>query len=175
VTPLIPERLESERLAYERIAPARSELEPLLLDPRVSATLHPGAPPTGADVLDHARAKHEHWECHGFGYWLLRDRATGEVVGRGGLQCTEVDSIAAVEVGWAMTSARWGQGLATELAKTSVRVGLDDLRADELVAFSLPDNVASRRVRDKAGFVYDRDVIHANLPHVLYVVRSRRG
>jgi RimJ/RimL family protein N-acetyltransferase len=36
------------------------------------------------------------------------------------------------------------------------------------VSFTLPNNLASRRVMDKAGFRYERNFIHANLPHVLY-------
>ena len=38
----------------------------------------------------------------------------------------------------------------------------------EIVAFTRPDNVASRRVMEKADFVYERDVLHVGLPHVLY-------
>jgi len=41
------------------------------------------------------------------------------------------------------------------------------------VAFTLPTNVASRRVMDNAGFQYERDVVHADLPQVLY--RARRS
>ena len=40
--------------------------------------------------------KRDHWERHGFGLWLLRDRATGTMVGRGGLQYT--DAIGGAEV-----------------------------------------------------------------------------
>jgi hypothetical protein len=61
----------------------------LLLDPRVYRTLDPGLPPpTTADVRVNAQDKHEHWERHGFGLWLLRDTLTDELVGRGGLQYT---------------------------------------------------------------------------------------
>ena len=41
----------------------------------------------------------------------------------------------------------------------------------ELIAITLPDNHASRRVMEKASFAYDRDLEHAGLTHVLY----RRG
>ena len=42
----------------------------------------------------------------------------------------------------------------------------------ELVAFTLPDNLGSRRVMEKSGFVYERDIVHVGLAHVLY--RHRR-
>jgi [ribosomal protein S5]-alanine N-acetyltransferase len=169
------ERLETARLIYERQRPEHAEeLFVLLRDPRVARTLTPtGHPPTEAEVIDGLRAKIDHWDRHGFGLWLLRDRATGEMVGRGGLQHTWVGGAGEIEVGWAIVPERWGQGLATELALTSVEVAFNDLGLREIVAFTLPDNLASRRVMEKAGFAYDREVAHVGLPHVLYRARPR--
>jgi RimJ/RimL family protein N-acetyltransferase len=165
-----PERLEQGRLIYERITPEHAPaLEALLLDPKVYAWLHPGEePPTAADVRRHVVAKHAHWEHYGFGLWLMRDRETGDLVGRGGLQHTDAVEGEPVEVAWAVMPARWGEGFATELAFTSVDVGFETLELERLIALTLPRNVASRRVMEKAGFSYERDIVHADLPHVLY-------
>jgi [ribosomal protein S5]-alanine N-acetyltransferase len=169
------ERVESERMILERLRPEHAEEQlRLLLDPRVSATLWPRAePPTEADVTDGLAAKVDHWDRHGFGMWLLRDRETGEMVGRGGLQYTYTAGLNDVEAAWAIVPERWGQGLATELAHVCVEVAFNPLDLLEIVAFTLPDNVASRRVMEKSGFAYDREIIHAGLPHVLY--RRRRS
>jgi RimJ/RimL family protein N-acetyltransferase len=72
-------------------------------------------------------------------------------------------------VAWAVMPARWGEGLATELARVSVRVAFERLELAELVAITLPDNTASRRVMEKSGFRYDRDIVHVGLDHVLYL------
>jgi [ribosomal protein S5]-alanine N-acetyltransferase len=168
------ERLETDRMILERLCleHAPEQLE-LLLDPRVGATLWPRAElPTEADVLDGLAAKIDHWNRHGFGMWLLRDRETGAMVGRGGLQYTYTAGLNDVEAGWAIVPERWGQGLATELAHACVEVGFEQLDLLEIVAFTLPTNVASRRVMEKSGFGYERDIVHADLPHVLY--RRRR-
>lgn len=164
------ERVETDRMILERLRLEHApEQMSLLLDPRVSATLWARAElPTEADVLDGLRAKVDHWERHGFGMWLLRDRETGEMVGRGGLQYTYTAGLNDVEAGWAIIPERWGQGLATELAHACVEVGFEQLGLLEIVAFTLPDNLASRRVMEKSGFTYERDIIHAGLPHVLY-------
>jgi ribosomal-protein-alanine N-acetyltransferase len=168
------ERYETARLVLERLRPEHGpEQLQLLLDPRVTATLWPPSePPTEADVLDGLAFKIEHWERHGFGMWLLRDRDTGEMVGRGGLQYTYTAGLNDVEAGWAIVPERWGQGLATELAHACVEVAFEHLDLLEIVAFTLPRNLASRRVMEKAGFAYERDIVHAGLPHVLY--RRRR-
>ena len=169
------ERVETDRMILERLRleHAAEQLQ-LLLDRRVSATLWPRAQaPTEADVLDGLAAKVDHWNRHGFGMWLLRDRETGEMVGRGGLQYTYTAGLNDVEAGWAIVPERWGHGLATELAHACVEVAFEQLELLELIAFTLPDNLASRRVMEKSGFVYEREIVHAGLPHVLY--RRRRG
>jgi RimJ/RimL family protein N-acetyltransferase len=164
------DRIETSRLICERLQPDQAEeVARLLLDPRVARTLWPHMqPPTRADLDESMRARCVHWDRFGFGLWLLRDRHTGEMVGRGGLQYTYVAELQAVEAGWAIVPERWGEGLATELAKTCVEVGFGDLELREIVAFALPDNLASRRVMEKSGFLYDRPIVHVGLPHVLY-------
>jgi ribosomal-protein-alanine N-acetyltransferase len=168
------ERLETERMILERLRLEHAEEQMrLLLDPRVSATLwlRP-EPATEADILGGLAAKVDHWSRHGFGMWLLRDRATGEAVGRGGLQYTYTAGLNDVEAGWAIVPERWGEGLATELAAACIEVAFEQLDLLEIVAFTLPTNLASRRVMQKSGFVYERDIVHVGLPHVLY--RRRR-
>lgn len=168
------DRLETARMVCERVHPDQApEHLRLLLDPRVGATLWARSePPSEADVLDGLAFKVEHWERHGFGMWLLRDRETGEMVGRGGLQYTYTAGLNDVEAGWAIVPERWGQGLATELAHACVEVAFEHLDLLEVVAFTLPSNIASRRVMEKSGFEYERDIVHAGLPHILY--RRRR-
>jgi [ribosomal protein S5]-alanine N-acetyltransferase len=170
------ERFETPRMVLERVTLDQApEHLRLLLDPRVSATLWPRrASPTEAEILDGLAAKVEHWERHGFGMWLLRDRQTGEMVGRGGLQYTYTAGLNDVEAGWAVVPERWGQGFATELAQASVEVGFEQLDLLQIIAFALPTNIGSRRVMEKAGFQFERDVMHAGLPHVLYRRRRER-
>ena len=169
------ERIETERLICERLQAAHEhDLVALLCDPRVAATTwpRPGGP-TAAEVGANLAAKLCHWERHGFGMWLLRDRATGAAVGRGGLQRTHATGDEETELGWAIMPERWREGLATEMALAAVEVAFGDLELKSIVAFTLPDNVASRRVMQKSGLAYERDILYADLPHVLY--RRWRG
>lgn len=167
---IAPTRLQTPRMVGEPLGPEHEEeVAELTLNPRVYRTLWPwSVAPTRADVLSGLRDKRAHWERHGFGLWLLRDRVTGDLAGRGGLQYTDAIGGYAVEAAWAITPDRWGQGLATEIAQASVGVAFEALGLNEIIAITLPDNAASRRVMVKAGFVYDRDVEHAGLAHLLY-------
>ena len=164
-----PARLRTARLHLERIAPEHvPALSGLLRDPRVAATLSPdGLPPDEADARQRLEADIGHWARHDFGPWAARDRDTLEIVGRGGLRHLEDE----VEVLWTVVPTRWNAGLATELARASVRTGLGVLGFTRLIADTLPDNHPSRRVMEKAGFTFDRNVRHAGLPHVRYICR----
>jgi RimJ/RimL family protein N-acetyltransferase len=108
-----------------------------------------------------------HWEKHGFGPWVYR-LIDGEPAARGGLWSTVLDGVAETEVQYAVASALWGQGLATEIAGAAVREAFDSLGLAEVVCFTVPGNIGSRRVMEKAGFQYERDIMRAGLPHVLY-------
>jgi len=159
--------LQTERLRGEPITDAHFEpLCELLGDPRVGATL--GGVADRETVKDYLAHELHHWERHGFGYWIWSDLDTGEPVARGGLHHAHVGGRDEVEVGWAVWPVRWGRGYATELGAAALGYGFDELRLHTIVAYTLVDNRASRRVMEKLGFEYERDVMHANLPHVLY-------
>jgi len=164
------DRIETARMVAERLRPGhQDELSLLLRDPRVARTLWPGeAPPSEGQLLHILAEKLDHWERYGFGLWLLRDRATGAMVGRGGLQHTVVGRHGEIEAGWAIVPERWGEGLATELAHLCTGVAFGKLELERIIAMALPTNVASRRVMEKAGFAYERDVLYRGLAHVLY-------
>jgi hypothetical protein len=107
----------------------------------------------------------DHWDQQGFGVWVLRDAATGEFVGRGGLEVNDIDGSRMIEVAWAVMPRHWNEGFATELAHVSVRMAFDRLELSELVAITMPTNGASRRVMEKSGFSHERDFVHAGLAH----------
>ena len=75
-----------------------------------------------------------------------------------------------MEISYALMARHWRKGFATEIATASVELA-GQLRIPSLVAFTLPDNLASRRVMEKVGFTYERDIEWAALPHVLYRLR----
>ena len=159
--------LQTPRMRAERITEAHFEpLCELLGDPRVGPSLGGVADPE--TVRAYVERELDHWERHGFGYWIWSDLETGEPVARGGLHHAHVGGRDEIEVGWAVWPARWGQGYATELGSAAVAYGFDHLRLSTIVAYTLVDNRASKRVMEKLGFEYERDVIHAELPHVLY-------
>ncbi|MHB8658814.1 MAG: GNAT family N-acetyltransferase [Solirubrobacteraceae bacterium] len=164
------EQVQTASLVCERLVPGHErELARLLQDPQVARTnFADGRPPSDRVVTRLLAGKILHWERHGIGLWLARDRANGELAGWGGLQRTAIENIEELEVGWAIIPERWNRGLATELARAAVSVAFEQLGSQGVIAFTLAQNIASRRVMEKSGFDYERDILHAGLPHVLY-------
>lgn len=162
------ERLETERLVGERIG--REHIEwfiELHSDPRVAEWL--GGVPRDWTWLEQ---KLEHWQENGFGDWIFSERDSGTVVARCGLRRVLVDGADEVEVGYLVDPERWSRGYATEMTRVVLEAGFE-LGLEEIVAFTLPHNVASRRVMEKSGLTYEKPIEWAGLPHVLY--RIRRG
>ena len=123
-----------------------------------------------------ARAE-AHFERHGFGPFAAESRSTGEVAGFVGLFIPEFEThfTPCVEIGWRLGAAYWNQGLATEAAEAVMRLAFGELELGEVVSFTVPANLRSRRVMEKLGMTYDCEFDHPRLPeghrlrrHVLY-------
>ena len=72
-----------------------------------------------------------------------------------------------MEVGYALAYEAWGQGYATEMAAVLAEHA-EAHGHGPLIAYTEPTNFASRRVLEKVGFEYERDVVHHERDQALY-------
>ncbi|MGN6816039.1 MAG: GNAT family N-acetyltransferase [Solirubrobacterales bacterium] len=166
------ERQTERLLARKPTSDDRATYHAHFTQPEVERWLRPSPlPPFDVQVIDELIIGDcTHWADHGFGPWLLIDRKTGEFAGRGGLAWTSVEGLAEVELPWSIEPHLHGHGLATEAA-TAATEWARDLGFDQVIALTLPHNIASQRVAHKAGFEQDGECIHAGLPHLLFRLR----
>lgn len=118
-------------------------------------------------------ARLERWKVrrtNGFGVFGIEERDTGRLVGAQVL--VPFDDLPYTDLGWRLHPDVWGRGYATESACGAVAYAFDTLGLDEVAAVTLPDNVRSRRVMQRLGMTYAGEVVHADLPHVLYLLRG---
>jgi len=173
------ETITTDRLIAERFRPEHYDLLcHIHRNPAVMATL--GGVRSDETTRQNLQDYIAHWETHGFGLWLLRDRASGALAGRAGLKWIEVGGAMEIELGYTFLPEYWGRGLATEIAQASLEVGFERLGLDNLVCFTLTTNLASKRVMEKVGFVFAREVVHTGEATLLYRLtrdeyRQRRG
>jgi len=98
-------------------------------------------------------AAHE-WRRRRDGYapWTVVTRAEGRIIGWGGLCTDPFEPGWGVEVSYFFHPDAWGRGFATELVGACLDVADRVLKLPEVRAFARPENTASRRVLEKAGF-----------------------
>lgn len=155
-------RMFAERLRFIHL----NELNKMHQDKQVMATL--GGVRSNEDTRLFILNNLHHWQNYGFGLWVFRDKITNQFVGRAGLRKTDVEGKDEVELAYALMAKFWGQGLATEMGEGILRIGFDLLGLQNVVCFTLTTNIASKRVMEKLGFKYERDIIYADLPHLFY-------
>ncbi len=164
---------QTPRLHAERITEVHfDELLRMHRDERVMATLG-GVRMDEAWTREFLQKTIAHWNQHSFGLWIFRSRTSGIFAGRGGLRHIVVAGAEEIELAYAFMSDSWGQGLATEIAQASLKIGFEQLNLSNIVCFTLTTNLASQRVMQKASFTYEREITHANLPHVLYRMTAK--
>jgi ribosomal-protein-alanine N-acetyltransferase len=93
-----------------------------------------------------------HWDEHGYGNWGILTPEEPEIIGWAGLQyLPELDE---TEAGFLLDRPFWGRGYATEAALASLQFGFEHFNLDHIIALVHPENLASRRVIEKCGMVY---------------------
>ena len=164
---MVPERFSTARLVAERIAePHFAELRIMQQDVQMMAMI--GGIRDEAASAAYLDRHMTHWREHGFGFWFLRDLATGRSAGIGGLRRLSLDGSDDVELGYGFLPAWWGRGLGTEFARATLGYGFDALAAPSVVALTTGDNHASQRVLRKVGLHFERHVVHDGHPALLF-------
>jgi len=142
-------RLTAERLRRDHL----DDLIPLHQDEAVSRYL--GGTRTPAQTAAYIEANLAHWDRRGFGLWMLRDD-DGHSVGRAGLRPLKVLGREEIEIAYTFHQAWWGQGYASEIAGALCDIAFGPLGLPELVGVVVAGNLASCRVLEKTGFVFER-------------------
>ena len=128
----------------------------------------------------------ESWRSHGVHKWIAYDRASGEVVGRGGLSRTPVDDdwgqlyeflpaapwVRAehagrqpfvahanwLEIGWALRREFWGRGYAAEIGGAGLAFAFEVLGVQAVVSCTVRHNARSRAVMERIGMRYAGEI-----------------
>ena len=109
-----------------------------------------------------------HWELRGYGVWAVKEKSSGEFVGRVGLWYP--DGWPDLEVIWTIARSRWGKGYAPEAARESIRYAFEVLKADHVISLIRPDDQKSIRVAGKVGERYDRQIGASGNPTNVYLL-----
>jgi ribosomal-protein-alanine N-acetyltransferase len=109
-----------------------------------------------ADAAARLRALIDAVAARGFGHWALVERETGALAGSAGFRAWFADG--ELEIGFTIARALWGRGYATEIARATLEMGFSRFGAPRIWGLAAPENAASRRVMQKIGMRYVREL-----------------
>jgi RimJ/RimL family protein N-acetyltransferase len=152
-------------------------------DPRVMNFFPGPMTPAESDAL--AASIASHFEQHGYGWWAVEVKGGDSFIGYVGIQHCDFPApfTPAVAIGWRLGAEHWQEGYAHEAAEAVLRFAFEEAGLDEVVAFTVPANLASLALMERLGMEYDArdDFQHPHLPpehrlrhHLLYRLSRER-
>jgi RimJ/RimL family protein N-acetyltransferase len=175
--------LVTPRLVLRQIG--EDDLDPhmaLLNTPAVMQHLG-GVQPREVIAAKHAAAR-AGFAREGFGFMLMIEQASGEIVGHCGLRRVAhplAPNPADHEIGWIVREDRWRRGYAHEAMRAVVDWGFAAIGAPQLVALTCEANIGSWRLMEKLGMerrrdldFHDPDAPTSGNPVIQYAITARR-
>ena len=174
----LPTEIRTDRLLLRRWRDAdREPFAALNADPRVMEFFPQLLSREETDAACERIAAH--FAKHGFGMWAVEVPGVAPFVGFVGLAVPRFEAhfTPCVEIGWRLAHEYWNRGYATEGARAALKFGFEQVGLDEILSFTVPDNLRSRHVMKKVGMRYsaqddfDHPLIapdHPRRRHVMY-------
>lgn len=168
--------LETERVLLKK--PEGDQIDyvaPLFGDANVMRYIVTGKVRSREEALQSIAKNQEHWDRFGFGFFNAIEKATGRFIGRCGLlhiayQHDHPD----VEVGYLLHEAFWGKGYGKEIAKRLTDWGLEELKLKEIYGICWRENIASCKILEGVGMVFDREDVYPGTEHLSLFFRLDR-
>lgn len=107
-----------------------------------------------------------HWVLRGFGWWMMEDRATGQVVGRTGIGYHA--DWPEPELGWHIYEGFEGQGLAHEGALAARDHAHRLMGLGPVISLIDPRNTRSRRLAERMGAKVERETTVRGIDCLVY-------
>ena len=152
--------LETERLILRTITESDAALQDRVLNtPTVMAHLG------GVKELHDIEARHAKsmalFAQHGFGFMMMIEKATGEMVGHAGMKLVDNPNASNQgdhEIGWLVREDRWRRGYAYEAMVAVIDWAFGRIDAPHVVALTSESNVGSWKLMEKLGMERRKDL-----------------
>lgn len=127
------------------------------------------------DMLDQALKASEpnfinyvsQWETYHHGHWMVYDH-DGSCIGIVGLLKTHIDDEDEIEILVTLKPAAWGKGYATKIGTILIQLAFEKLNMESIIAYTLPSNTIATHLLKNFGFIYEKDIMYQDKPHIFY-------
>lgn len=158
-------KIETERLTLIEFSPTMAQtFFDLNNDPEV--VKYTGDPPfESVESAAQFLANYSEYEKSGFGRWAVISKSTNEMMGWCGLKRHENGE---VDLGFRFFRKDWNQGYATEASIACISYAFHTLKLPYLIGRVMHENLASRRVLQKLGMQYWKEITCEAHPAMCY-------
>lgn len=105
---------------------------------------------------------------YGYGLWSVVLKESGQVIGRAGLSVREGYDVP--ELGFVIEAGQQGKGLASEVCTAILRYARQELAFDRVQALVREENLISKHLLARLGFLYEKKVQEKDGEYGLYLV-----
>ncbi len=95
------------------------------------------------------------YHLNGFGRWAVVLKSTNQFIGWCGLKFDPAEN--ETDIGFRFFEEEWHKGYATESAMACIHYGFEKLKLKRIVGRAMKENVASIKVLEKIGLVFEKD------------------
>jgi RimJ/RimL family protein N-acetyltransferase len=145
--------LTTERLVLRQIGADDLDAHMHLLNTPAVMRWLGGVQPREVIAAKHQAAR-DSFAAEGFGFMIMEERASGEMVGHCGLRRVAhplAPNPQDHEIGWLVREDRWRLGYAYEAMRAVVDWGFGVIGAPDIVALTCQPNIGSWRLMEKLG------------------------
>lgn len=164
--------LKTERIGFSIWEKEDSQLAKLLWgNPEVTRFICASGQFSENDIINRLNQEISNNKEYKVQYWPIFELASNELIGCCGLRPYAENEY---EIGFHLRPEFWGKGCAKEAANAVIDYAFTVLKAKALFAGHNPNNIASRKVLNKLGFVYVRDEFYepTGLLHPSYELKE---
>ncbi len=136
-------------------------------DPATNLYNHFGPHPDLATSEEMLRECLHLWEVYGFGYWAVTLAQEEKIIGFGGVEHRVWRDRDVLNLYYRFTPGAWGQGYATEMARTAVALARTHFPQWPVIARTRAKNIASIRTAERAGLVRRPDL---DTEHIVFAL-----
>jgi len=145
--------LETERcLIRETTEEDVDSFYSLYEDPEVLRFMEPLFPKREDEILYTKNYRENVYGFFGYGIWTVLDRESGEVIGRAGL--VPAQDAGGTELGYVIRKEYRRKGIATEVCKSILTYGFEELELESVFCMTLPENTGAVSLCERLGMRY---------------------
>lgn len=165
--PILPS--ETKRLVLDKWQGSDwTELRPIATDPDVMRYITGGVPWTDEQIQAFVERQVTTLSERNFCRWKLLRKPARETIGFCGVGFWR--DAPDPEIGWWLARRWWGQGLATEAARTALQHAFQHAGLERIISIARQENTASTRIMEKLGLTRECEFERDGLRLVRYAI-----